>query len=83
MGVFIFLGWIGLCVLFFTQNMNDDKTIVMKLWDHILIGISFSLLTSLFGIGGYAIASLSMSAIKRNKEITIYLYLKKIVYLTK
>jgi hypothetical protein len=74
MGSIIFVGWIVLCILFFTQNMNDDKTVVMKLWEHILCGICMSGLTSIVGFVGYATITLSIDAIKRNKEITIQLY---------
>lgn len=74
MGCVVFIGWIILCILFFTQNMNDDKTAIMKLWEHILCGICMSGLTSIIGFVGYASITLSIGAIKRNKEITIQLY---------
>lgn len=74
MGIVIFIMWLVICVLSFTQNMNDDKTVEMKMWEHILCGVFMSLLTSIFGLIGYAIASLAKDAIKRNAEFTLYLY---------
>lgn len=74
MGIIIFIMWLVGCFAFFTQNMNDDKTIEMKLWEHILCGFFMSILTSIFGLFGYATASLAKDAIKRNAEFTLYLY---------
>lgn len=54
--------------------MNDDKTIEMKLWEHILCGVFMSLLTSIFVLFGYGITSLTKDAIKRNAEFTLQLY---------
>lgn len=47
MGIIIFIMWLVGCFAFFTQNMNDDKTIEMKLWEHILCGFFMSILTSI------------------------------------
>lgn len=74
MGIIIFTMWLVLCFLFFTQNMNDDKTVEMKLWEHILCGFCMSFLTSIIGFAGYAMASLAKDAIKRNAEFSIQLY---------
>lgn len=41
MGIIIFIMWIVLCFLFFTQNIHDDKTVEMKLWEHILCGVFY------------------------------------------
>lgn len=73
-GIIIFIMWIVICFLSFTQNMNDDKTVEMKLWEHILCGIFMSIITSIVGFFGYAMASLAKDAIKRNAEFTLYLY---------
>lgn len=74
MGIIIFIMWIVLCFLFFTQNINDDKTVEMKLWEHILCGLSMSILTSFMGFFGYIMAVCAKVAIKRNAEFTLYLY---------
>lgn len=74
MGIIIFIMWLVLCFLSFTQNMNDDKTIEMKLWEHILCGLFMSFITSIIGLFGYAMSSLAKDAIKRNAEFTLYLY---------
>lgn len=74
MGIIIFVMWLVLCFLSFAQNMNGDKTIEMKLWEHILCGIFMSFITSIIGFAGYAIASLAKDAIKRNAEFSIQLY---------
>lgn len=74
MGIIIFMMWIVICALSFTQNMNDDKTVEMKLWEHILCGLFMTFITSIIGLAGYAMASLAKDAIKRNSEFTLQLY---------
>ena len=74
MGIIIFIMWIVLCFLFFTQNMNDDKTVEMKLWEHILCGLCLSFLTGIIGLLGIAMAVCSKDAIKRNAEFSLQLY---------
>lgn len=74
MGIIIFIMWLVLCFLFFTQNMSDDKTVEMTLWEHIFVGFFMSFITSIVGLTGYAMASLAKDAIKRNAEFTLQLY---------
>lgn len=74
LGWFIVLCWVVLCVTFFTQNLTDDRTAIVSTGQHILMGFCLSGITSIFGIVGYAMASVSLRAIKRNKEIKVYLY---------
>lgn len=74
MGIIIFAMWIVLCFLFFTQNMSDDKSVEMKLWEHLFCGFFMSFLTSIIGLAGYAMASCAKDAIKRNAEFTLQLY---------
>ena len=74
MGIIIFIMWLVLCFLFFTQNMSDDKTVEMTLWEHLFVGFFMSFITSIIGFAGYATASLAKDAIKRNAEFSLQLY---------
>lgn len=61
-------------IMFFVCNLHDDKSIPMKLWEHLASGIGFGVIMGLITFCLFAKTIDAFKSIKLNKIIPFYMY---------
>ena len=75
--IFGCIGCVLACVvhtMFFVCNLHDDKSIPMKLWEHLVSGIGFGAIMGLITFCLFAKTIDAFKNIKLNKIIPLYMY---------
>ena len=69
-----FILFCSLHIMFFTINLHEDKTQPMIFSEHLLAGITFSMILGWLTFLLFEMLKDTFYALKENKEITLYLY---------